>query len=41
MYNSKRFEIYKRGYVFRRGRLVIQIFQEELVRRLRAPLSCH
>jgi mediator of RNA polymerase II transcription subunit 18 len=27
----KRAQIFKRGYVFRRGRLVIQIFQEEQV----------
>jgi len=27
----KRSQTYKRGYVFRRGRLVIQIFQEEQV----------
>jgi mediator of RNA polymerase II transcription subunit 18 len=30
-FNSKRNEIYKRGYVFRRGKLVIQMFQQEHV----------
>lgn len=28
---SRRSEIYKRGYVFRRGSLVIQVFQQETV----------
>jgi hypothetical protein len=41
MYFSKRTQIYKRGYVFRRGRLVVQIFQEEQVHFLLIPKIWH
>lgn len=34
LYNSKRYQLYKRGYVFHRGRLVVQIFQEQQARSL-------
>ncbi|TCD70836.1 hypothetical protein EIP91_001526 [Steccherinum ochraceum] len=38
----RRSQIYKRGYVFRRGPLVIQMFQQEIVdERTQKPVSAH